>query len=799
MLRSRLHLAFLLSGAAGLVWQVVWVRQLGLAFGGSVQSVTLVTTVFLAGLGVGAHLGGRVADRSERPARLYAACELGIALWGLALLPGMHLLAGSGLGGWGLDANGWNVPSAGARMVQIGVTLLALGVPTMLMGASLPLLARPLLGRDATEFGWRSALLVGANTLGAAMGALATDLWAVPTLGLRLTQVGAACFGLAAAALAVGARQAVATGAEREPAGTGTAPRTTLPLPRVAGALALAGFAAMGMEVAWFRFFASALGPYRAVYACLVAVILVGWAFGGLVAGRVRGWSPVTLFAGAQAAVAALVLVGVHAHDSRALLERQFALAAVGAGSLATGAQLVNLVTIAIGVLPAAIMMGAAFPMANALAHAGTERVGRRIGGLWLAVTAGNALGALATGLLILPALGLQNTMLCLAAVAALAPIVLSPRPRFLLALVPVLLAAFVSPTRLVRSSFPYGRLEAEGVLDIREGVNETIVVTGTVGGPARLWTNGHPMSSTTDHAQRYMRLLAHLPLLAMDDPRRALVICFGVGNTAHAASLHPLERLDIAELSADVLADARWFSFANHDVLQDPRVAVYVDDGRHVLQRFPPATWDLVTLEPPPIAHAGVASLYTTEFYDTVRAKLRPDGWITQWLPAYQVPSATVQSLVRAFVEVFPNAVLLVGDGKELMLAGSPKPGALTLNVGKIAEKLASNPRVAADLAALGVGDPRDLVSLFAAAAETLHAATAGSRPMTDDWPIAESSQVSHVAATSLPSALFAPERWTEFAPQSAGDPRIEAQVAANALRWRAEDFLRYSTLPRR
>ncbi|MSQ01138.1 MAG: hypothetical protein EXR71_04480 [Myxococcales bacterium] len=794
MVRARLHLALWLSGAAGLVWQVVWVRQLGLAFGGSVPSVTLVTTVFMAGLGVGAFVGGRVADASTRPVRLYLACELGTASWGLALIPAMHLLAGSGLGGWALDAHGWNVPSAGARLWQLGVTALALGVPAMWMGASLPLLARPLVGRDVGALGWRSALLVGANTLGAAMGALGTDLWAVPTLGLRLTQCGAAGLGLAAAAVAVGVHPAGMAVPWPEPAPRLGGP----PFARVAGAVALAGFAAMGMEVAWFRFFASALGPYRAVYACLVAVVLVGWLAGGLVAGAMARQLPaVGLFAGAQAAVAALVLVGVHGHDSRALLERQLALAQTAPGSLATGALMVNLKTIALGVLPAAIVMGAAFPLASALGHAGLGRVGRRFGGLWLATTTGNALGALATGLVLLPVLGLQNTVLALAAVAAVAPLLLVSRPVFLLALLPVAVAALASPTRLVLASFPYGRLAAEGVLDIREGLNETIVVTGVEGGPARLWTNGHPMSSTSDHAQRYMRLLAHVPLLAMDDPRRALVICFGVGNTAHAASLHPLDRLDIAELSAGVLAEADWFSSANHGVLADPRVVVFVDDGRHVVRRFPSATWDLVTLEPPPIAHAGVASLYTVEFYEAVRARLRPEGWITQWLPAYQVPSPTVLSLVRAFLEVFPNAVLFVGDGKELMLAGSPRPEALTIDVADIERKLASSPGVAADLAAIGIDHPRQLVSLFAADAETLRSASAGSRPMTDDWPIAESSQVSHVAATSLPAGLFAPERWSVFAPGSVGDTRIGARAAANARRWRSADFLRYSTLP--
>ena len=182
-----------------------------------------------------------------------------------------------------------------------------------------------------------------------------------------------------------------------------------------------------------------------------------------------------------------------------------------------------------------------------------------------------------------------------------------------------------------------------ERVLNQREGVNEIVTITETEGKGRTLMTNGHAMSATWPLSQRYMRALAHVPLLMLDRPRRALVIGFGVGNTTDAATLHPsIDRVEVADLSRNVLDHAGFFSDANHGVLANPRVSVFVNDGRHHLQMQPPASYDLVALEPPPIGYAGVAALYSEEFYSLARTRLTAGGFISQWLPSYQVPTST-------------------------------------------------------------------------------------------------------------------------------------------------------------
>jgi spermidine synthase len=250
--------------------------------------------------------------------------------------------------------------------------------------------------------------------------------------------------------------------------------------------------------------------------------------------------------------------------------------------------------------------------------------------------------------------------------------------------------------------------------------------------------TNGHAMSATWPLSQRYMRALAHVPLLMIDSPARALIIGFGVGNTTHAATLHPsIQRVEVADLSRNVLNHASWFEATNGNVLRDPRVAVYVNDGRHHLLMQPPASYDLIALEPPPIGYAGVASLYSKEFYQLARTRLRPDGFVSQWLPAYQVPTATALSMIRSFVDVFPQSVLLSGAQADLILIGANNR--IEVDPNQLFVALSQRAAVRADLARVDLGTPREIVGMFVGSSTTLANATRDAVAVTDDRPVQE------------------------------------------------------------
>ena len=757
---------FFLSGAGALIYQVSWTRQLGLLLGTTVQTAAAVTGIFMAGLGLGAWAGGAWADRRQTGSlRAYGHIELAVAGWGLALallLPSLSLEAS-----WRLGTDGWLWPADLGRRILLTCALI--GPPSALMGATVSLLSRHLLAGHVTATGWRMGVLMGANTAGAAVGALACDLWLVPAVGVLGTQCVAVGLGLAAGIAAVLLPDVVS-----EPA-----PAVGRPPLRFALSLGLSGAAAMGLEVVWFRFIASALGSFRAALSMTLAVVLIGLWLGALLAGLFERATqrPALLLAGGQIAMAVLALAAFVVFTPADVLTAQLTLPPLAA-NLSLAARLV---------LPAAVAMGMAFPLAAAAVQGPESHLGRRTGALFAAGSAGNLLGALGTGFVLLPLVGMQGALLVLACAAILAAAAAVPPRRWWILLpggVAAVLFAGLPDGRILAASFPAGRLAAEGVLAVSEGAEQTVVVTGSAAGPARLWTSGHPMSSTTPHAQRYMRFMAHLPLLLHPDPSRALVICYGVGNTTHAVSLHPsVSAIDVADLSPEVLRHAGWFAHASHDVLSDPRVQVYVDDGRRVLGSDGP-DYDLITLEPPPIAYAGVSALYSRELYARIASRLSPGGYVSQWVPGYQVPAAAVLSLVRAFVEVFPDAVLFVADRQEMVLIGRAG-GMGTVDPLRLQQHIDARPAVGADLAAIDLPDAAALTARFAGAG--LQEITQGVPPVTDDDPILEHAQHSQVTQTRLPPSLFDVTQITAWCPTC---PVPDAD-------YHAESFLRFSNRP--
>ncbi len=793
------YLLFLASGASGLVYQVLWVRQFGGVFGNTVHSAALVTAAFMCGLGVGGYLAGAWADRrflaaeaaGEAPGgrflAAYGTAEIAIGAMGAGLAVALPRLDGlsTRISAYAPGAGGFLELSFGSMIFRYAAAVVLLAPITVLMGGTLTLLIRHVVAARLDRAGTRIGALYGLNTLGAAIGCVATDFALVPALGLLRTQLVAASINLAVglAALALARRSpasavlaAPTTAATRAPALADPA-RHALWLTAIA--IGLTGFTGMGLEIVWFRVLGNALGAYRAVFSLLLAVLLVSMWAGSMIGGAIHRRFPdaATSYIVVETLLV-LVALALLATFQRSVVDQELlapvrALGASAAGPSAAGQVGAMVRTIAGLVGPPALLMGFAFPLANAHVQRAEASVGRRAGALYLANTAGSVLGSIVAGFALLPQLGAQASVfwLALAAASAVVPLGLARRrlsSRRAVGAADVIvataaLALFVGLASY-RSLLPdddlrrrvLAKFPGERLLDVTEGENEVVAVTVDPLGDRRLCTNGHSMSGNSPEAQRYMRAFAHVPLLLTESPRSVLVICFGVGNTLHAASLHPsVERLELADLSRNVLDHAPFFEATNHGVLRDPRVRVFVDDGRQHLRMAPPGTYDLVTLEPPPIAFAGVSALYAREFYELAKSRLAPGGLVTQWLPFYQLRGPEVLALVRAFVDVFPDATLLSGERRELILLGAAS-GAVTVDPSALARRLAARPAVRADLARVDLARPSELVGMFAADGAALRAATASTAPVTDDWPITEYSTVSNVFATRAPAELF-------------------------------------------
>ena len=799
-----LNLLFFCSGLSGLIYQVVWVRQLGNVYGNTVYSGSMVVAIFMLGLGLGGYVFGVLADRryqspSDSLVRLYGLLEVLIAGFGLVVSLILPHLGGmvAHLSSYETDAAGWHTLTFVSYLCRSAIAVALLAPMTVLMGGTLTVLVRAVVRSDLASSGSRIALLYGANTIGAAMGAFLTDFALVPAVGLMATQFVAAGLNLFAAAGAFWIARAVSVSSRPRPQEQATIATGAGRVHWAALALALSGFAALGMEMLWLRHLAVLLGGFRAVFSLLMTVMLLALGAGALLGGWLdrRFAHPARTLMVVQALCAMTMLLGLASGGADALATRGGAIA-VTLGTLSPASRALaelwfNLRPMLIEVALPSLIGGVAFPLANALVQNAEGAVARRAGILYAANTVGAVCGSLVAGYLLLPRIGMQGSAAVLATVAALTIVPLylsepsSSHRRTTFAGAGLIAAAtlavwFALPADyLIRRAF--GPRDAnERVVALSEGVTEVIAVVEKPGRGRGLLTNGHAMSSTAALDQRYMRALAHIPLLAMEEPQRVLVIGFGVGNTTHAATLHAsVKQVDVADLSRHILEHATYFRDANRDVLKGSKVKVFVNDGRQHLQMMPVGTYDLITLEPPPIAHAGVAALYSREFYQLARSRLTPGGYVSQWLPAYQVPAETSLAMVRSFIDVFPQSVLLSGAQAELLLIGTNAPR-IELDPEVIAGRLGRERAVQEDLARVDLGTVLEIAGTFVGSADTLARATDGSPAVTDDRPRQEYGVHSGLSAglMGVPSALFDASSLAKWCPRCADGEHAVANL---------------------
>ena len=738
---SSLTLAWLLigSGAAALVYQALWVKQVGLLVGVDVYAVTAVVSAFFAGLALGSAVLGARADVTDQPLRLYARIELGIALTAAGatlLLSGFErpYVALEDL----IGRAAWLVP------------FVIIALPATLMGGTLPALIRTSRLR-ADEIGATSGSFYAANTLGGVIGVLAAPLLLIPSFGVRGAGLAAAgvnaLLAAAAAWLARDARViAKAPARAAAPAGGGENDGGS----RLAiGLYALAGMLALGFEVVWSQAVVQFINTRTFAFALVLATYLLGLVIGSAVWARFsdRIRSPWRAFALLEWGVGASALL-CYAMLGPWLPEAQTAAADaafVRFGPVASAAVEIGLAPMTLLLAPT-ILMGAAFPAVARLA-CGPAHIGRDIGAVAALNTFGGIAGTLLSGFVLVPTFGLSRTIAMLATGTALiaAAAMLrgdssepSGNRRSIAAVLGVLMisiaGAALSPDHLGRLLTTDRR---PGTLDFyEESAGGTVAV---VKQPLmkssfhRLYIHG--ISNSADHmmSRRYMRLQTLLPLvLQQGDSRSVLVVGLGTGITCGSTLAWPsLDRRVCAELLPTVVKAVNHFD-ANMDVGRAPGVNIRVTDGRHLLLREP-ATWDVITLEPPPPTAAGVVNLYSSDFYELCRERLAPGGIMAQWFPLTTQTVDTSRALVSSFVQAFPYASLWTTEAHEMLLVGSREP--LRLDVSTIEQRMAQ-PSVRQALAEVGISDAASLLATYVTDRAGLEKFIQGALPATDDHP---------------------------------------------------------------
>lgn len=648
---------FILSGAAGLVYEIVWSRQLVLVFGNTTQAVSAILTGFFGGMAIGAAIGGRIADRVRSPLRLYGVLEIALVIVVLVTPLTFELIHEAYRGIYpSLEGSPF---LALARLV---LAVLALSPATIMMGATFPALVRHFTRTD--ELGQAFGRLYSANTLGAVAGTLIAGIALIELFGLSgALRIGAACSGIAGiVALWLARRDRPAGPATRGPLADRVSPAasrgwTDLPwLPLVVAFIS--GLTSLGYQVTWTRLLASGTGGLTYVFTVILALFLIGIALGATIFGSIRsriadplrllGW---TQFAVAILAVAGLVLV---ISQPRELDPSQ---PFVSIGALFGSAILV--------VLPVTVVMGLAFPTASELLRGERARAGSASGALLAANTTGAILGSLVIPFVLMPTIGSPAIVvgLALANVALGLALVLRARPASRPALAAGVAVAAgiallaVTPGRVVQ---PNEALIAARGWELYEAREDEIasVQAGRKAVTAELWVGGTSMTLLTVDA----KLMPILPLMARPDADRALVVAFGMGTAFRSALIAGLET-DAVELVPSVPRMFRYYYPDAAQVLDDPRGRVIVADGRNHLELTPERFDIIVTDPPPPIQSSGVSVISSLDYYEVGRDHLTDGGVMMQWTP-YGTTEPELKDHIRTFASAFPHVTAIRGPG---------------------------------------------------------------------------------------------------------------------------------------
>ncbi len=737
-LRLLITAFFLLSGATALVYQVVWVRTIGLVVGHSVVVAAAVVAVYMAGLGLGARVAGARAGAAARPLAVYGVLEAGIGVFALA---SPALLSASGS--------------------LLGASLLLL-LPTTAMGATLPLMTA-WYARDDASLGRDMGWLYAVNTTGAVAGAAVAGFLLLPGLGQPRTIAVAAGVNLAVGGLAVVVGRARAH-APASPAAS--APASAPPVALSVGArwvllsFALSGGAALANQIAWNRSFVLFVGSTTYAFSLIVCAFIAGLALGGHVfaqwVDRVR--DRVRLLAGVNVGIAltTALLIPLLGELPLLLIDPL----AARADSFGRSQGLVFGVLFAVVVAPT-FLMGGTYAVATRALAAGAEDAPAAVGRAYAWNTVGAVLGALLCGLVLLPALGIRNALwLAVGVNLAAAAVLLAPSRRVALLLPALALAgSLVTPAWNPRhmnlaphmyatelAADPALREEfAEGgsLLFHEEGVGATVTVLQRASGARVLRIDGKTDAST-ERDRLYQGLVGVLPLLLSDGQEDTFLLGLGSGMSLAAALDLPVERATVVELLPEVVRGAEHFGELLGDPLEDPRTRLVLGDGRHRLahtdQRF-----DAIGSNPTNLFVSGMSTLFTVEAFEAMRDALEPGGAVLVWVQGYLLRGDDFATVARTFQAVFPDATLWSGGPFDFYLVA--RTGDAPLTAAELDARIAALEGTEA-AAWTGLTSAVDLQRHYLAGPETLRAIAGPGTVQRDADPFLE---------FSTPRALYA------------------------------------------
>lgn len=765
---------FVLSGATGLIYEVLWARMLGLVFGATTFAVSAVLAAFMGGLALGSAWSGKLAARIKRPLRAYGLVEIGVAVYALAV-PLLFRLVDY------LYAFIWEQTHPGFyafNLWRFVLSCLVLLVPTTLMGATLPVLSAALLrspGYKATAV----TRLYTCNLLGAIFGTIGAGFLLLPELGLRLTIVTAAAINLliGVAAIIIDGRDTTSPALQEAAAAAASSeePGETAESVIAGGNEALegktkfwltcavvSGFVTISTQVAWTRVLTMVIGSSTYAFSVVVALFLSGLALGAYVVAKRRMTTRLRRsIMNVELATAAALLLSIWVTNAapRLLIELglRFQL------NSWTGLLSLQILVAALLILIPAILMGMVMPLVLVWAGGAGHAQGVRLVGRSYAVnTLGAILGAFSTGFILIPKFSTRFTILFSATLCiVLAGFAYRPvrgdldlrRSLGVGATVVLIMLLFAVAPQMRLSDLSIGAYDGlirvlakargsvadeanppgpdtHNLLWYKEGPTATVSVREDWG-IRSMAINGRTNASDRDDMPTQV-MLGQLPVLLAPHASNGLIVGYGSGVSVGSMLQSDVQAVECVELEPAAIDAGGFFEHVNNHPLADPRVRLIIDDARTYL-RVNPTSYDMIVSEPSHPWVPGVANLFTQEFFELGRERLKEDGVFVQWLQTYQLSTESLRSVLATFRNVFPHVMIFrvqgVAKGKDLILAGSKQP--LSLDH---ARTRFEDERVARELARINVRSAEDLESWFVCDETRLDAAIAGAAINTDD-----------------------------------------------------------------
>ncbi len=733
---------FVGSGAAALIYEVVWFQMLQLSLGSSAVSMGVLLGVFMGGMGLGSWLFPKKVDKRHHPLKVYAYLELGIGACGLLVLLIVPLLGGvytaiAGTGQFSVFLRGL-------------VAALVLLPPTLMMGATLPAIARYV---ETTPKGvsWMG-FFYGGNIAGAVIGTLLAGFYLLRVHDMMIATFVAVLFNIAVGGLAL----LLAKSASYEPAGVHVKDPVIEPGARVVYiAIALSGLTALASQVIWARVLSLLIGATVYTFSLILAVFLVGLGIGSSLGSAMASSLKHPRVALGWVQMLLCVALAYAAYMTTASMPFWPINPSISS-DIFFNFQL-DIMRAAFVVLPGAILWGMSFPLALASVAEKGQDPARLVGGVYAANTAGAIVGALLASLLAIAMIGSQNAQMVLIGLSAISGLILlashadeTGKGKSQLATMTLLVLVTAGAGLLARSVPPmpgllvaYGRYAATWVgqneiIYTGEGMTASVAVSRTPNGVLNYHNAGKVQASSEPQDMRLQRMLGHMTTLIPDNPKTVVVIGCGAGVTAGAVSIDPvLTQVTIAEIEPLVpRVVSTYFSEHNFDVIRNPKVRVHLDDARHFLLTTK-EKFDAITSDPLDPWVKGAATLYSREFFDVVKSRLNPGGVVTLFVQLYESSDAAVKSEIATFLEAFPQGVVFAntinGQGYDLVLVGQldPKP----IDVDRVQARLSdpANAAIARSLSEIGIYSAVDLFGTYGGRRDDMGGWLAGAQINTD------------------------------------------------------------------